>query len=149
MIMVRRKNSMKNIIKVIIGVLVIWLAIHFIYPYFLSDETKIRKIIAETSERTAGKDIFRFMKHFHDDYKDDSALSKGDIQGIALRIFKMYEKIEVTCDIKKIVIKGKKAHILLDLSVIVPTKKGDTDLIFIARETNAFNVKMKKHPWFF
>jgi hypothetical protein len=137
---------MSNFFKYLFYGVIAAVAVYLIYPCFLSDETKIRKTIKKTAERTQKKDIFSFMEYFDKSFMDDSGLGADEIKYISLRIFQTYPQMSVRQDIKSITIDREKnaAEVELELSVVIMEKGESVDLISAARKTNAFLVKMEK-----
>jgi hypothetical protein len=144
---------MNNFFKYLFYGIIATVAVYLIYPYLLSDETKIRKTIKKTAERTQKKDIFRFMEYFDKAFTDDSGLGADEIKYIAVRIFQTYPQMVVSYGIKKIAVnaEGTAADVEMDLSVVITDKGQAVDLIEAARKTNAFMVKMEKkeNRWVF
>ena len=135
---------MKKILKIIIVVVVLFILWRLLYGLFLSDETKITKIIEKTAERTEKRNAFQFMSFFDKSFSDDSGLRYDELRAIGFRIFQMYKEIDVEHMIKSITVDGDKAEAEMDLSVTVTERGILVDLIHGARKTNGFIITMEK-----
>ncbi|MBN1522658.1 MAG: hypothetical protein JW928_09015 [Candidatus Aureabacteria bacterium] len=137
---------MGKIIKIIVVLIIAAFLIRFLYPLFLSDEDKIKRILKETAEKTEKRSAFTFMKHFDKKFSDDSGLDFEGIRYMGIRIMQMYKELDVEYEIKNIEVdhEAEKAILEMDLFITVTESGTPVDIIHGARNSNRFIVTLEK-----
>lgn len=130
--------------KLIIAVLIFAAMVYSIKGCLKSDEDKIRDMLAESKKWAEKKDLLNLLNHFDKTFSDDSGLSRDDIKVIAFRVFRQWEKIEVTYQEISLSVNGDRALLIVDIYFYVTTPGKRREIFKPVRNTNRFEVKLSK-----
>lgn len=130
--------------KLIVVVLLSAALVYIIKGCLRSDEDKIRTMLAESKNWAEKKDLLHLFSHFDKTYIDDSGLSRDDIKVIAFRVFRQWEKIEVSYQEISLTIDRDKALLIVDIYFYVTESGMLRELFKLARNTNRFEVNLSK-----
>ena len=130
--------------KLIIAVLIFAAMVYSIKGCLKSDEDKIRDMLAESKTWAEKKDLLNLLNHFDKTFSDDSGLSRDDIKVIAFRVFRQWEKIEVTYQEISLSVNGDRALLIVDIYLYVTTPGKRREIFKPVRDTNRFEVKLSK-----